>query len=136
MRLSSLDTQVDGNHYKYLKIQPMEYSHANNLDWYQGEIVKYITRFRDKGRKKDLEKIIHLVQVLIELEYPNTTGIDQPPPHTPIAVSVEDLRNGRVPSRSSCDASSRPEAPRYNPLSQAQLPSACIEKADPYFRSE
>lgn len=134
--MSSLDGQVDGNHYKSLKIQPMEYAHANNLDWYQGEIVKYITRFRDKGGKKDLEKIIHLVQVLIELEFPNTTLIGQLPPHTPIAVSVEDLRNGRVPSRSSYDASSRTEPPLRNPGNQAQSLSACVERADPYFRSE
>jgi len=133
--MSSLDVQVDGNHYKKYKIQPAQYSHANNLDWYQGEIVKYITRFRDKGRKKDLEKIIHLVQVLIELEYP-PTGIDQPPLRTPIGGVVGGRRSESSLFQSSSVASSPPEGLLYNHGSQVQLPSACVSKADPYFRSE
>lgn len=66
-----LDIQVGGSHYKKYKIQPAEYNHANGLDWFQGNIVKYITRFRDKNGKEDLEKIIHYAQMLIELEYPS-----------------------------------------------------------------
>lgn len=133
--MSSLDVQVDGDHYKKYKIQPAQYSHANNLDWYQGEIVKYITRFRDKGRKKDLEKIIHLVQVLIELEYP-PTGIDQPPLRTPIGGVVGGRRSESSLFQSSCVASSLTEPPQRNPGSQAQGLSAYTSKADPYFRSE
>lgn len=64
-----LDVQVGGDHYKKYKIQPLEYAHANELDFFQGNIVKYITRFRDKGGVKDLEKIKHIVDVLIKLEY-------------------------------------------------------------------
>lgn len=64
-----LSVQVGGDHYKKYKIQPLEYAHANNLDMFQGSIVKYITRFRDKNGKQDLEKIKHFVDVLIELEY-------------------------------------------------------------------
>lgn len=134
--MSSLDVQVDGDHYKKYKIQPAMYSHTNKLDWYQGEIVKYITRFRDKGKQKDLEKIIHLVQVLIELEYPDTTEIVQPPPRTPTVVVVGGQKFECVPSQSSFVASSPPEGLLYNHGSQVQLPSACVSKADPYFRSE
>lgn len=135
--MSSLNRQVDGNHYKSLMIQPMEYAHANDLDWYQGEVVKYITRFRDKGKRKDLEKIIHLVQVLIELEYPITANaIGQLPPHTPTGVSVGGLRIEHVPFRSSSDASSLPGQPLRNPESPTQGLSACTSRADPYFRSE
>jgi hypothetical protein len=134
--MSSLDVQVDGDHYKSLKIQPMEYAHANDLDWYQGEIVKYITRFRNKGGKKDLEKIIHLVQVLIELEYPDTTAIGQPPPRIPTDVFVGGQKFEYVPSQSSSVASSLTEPPLRNPGSQAQGLSAYTSKADPYFRSE
>lgn len=70
LQSNPLDLQIGGNHYKKYKIQPAEYIHANSLDWFQGNIVKYITRFRDKNGREDLEKIIHYVQMLIELEYP------------------------------------------------------------------
>lgn len=63
-----LATQVGGAHYKALKIQPIEYIHANNLSYCEANIVKYITRWRDKGGKQDLEKVIHYVQLLMQLE--------------------------------------------------------------------
>ena len=66
---SALQTQIDGNHYKDLKIQPMEYSMANKLDACQHTAIKYITRFRDKGGIKDLDKAIHCIQMLKEFEY-------------------------------------------------------------------
>ena len=66
---SALDTQVDGSHYKDLKIQPMEYSMANKLDACQHTAIKYITRFREKGGIKDLDKAIHCIQMLKEFEY-------------------------------------------------------------------
>ena len=67
-----LDVQVGGEHYKKYKIQPLEYSHANKLDMFQGSVVKYITRFRDKRGKEDLEKAKHVIDVLIKLEYGET----------------------------------------------------------------
>lgn len=67
--INALDKQVGGNHYKKCKIQPVQYIYANGLDYFQGNIVKYITRFRDKGGKADLEKIKHYCDLLIELEY-------------------------------------------------------------------
>lgn len=63
------EIQVGGSHYKNRKIQPHEYSHANGLGWHEGEIIKYITRFRDKGGELDLRKLIHVADLLIELEY-------------------------------------------------------------------
>jgi hypothetical protein len=64
-----LDIQIGGSHYKQYKIQPIEYMFANKLDYFQGAIVKYITRFRDKNGREDLEKIKHLINILIKLEY-------------------------------------------------------------------
>ena len=63
-----LETQVAGNHYKGKKIQPVEYIHANNLNFLEGCIVKRITRWRDKDGFQDLEKIKHEVDLLIEME--------------------------------------------------------------------
>jgi hypothetical protein len=64
----ALDVQVGGSHYKRHKIQPIEYIHANNLPFIEGNIVKYITRWREKNGLKDLEKIKHYVDLLIDLE--------------------------------------------------------------------
>jgi hypothetical protein len=63
-----LDTQVGGDHYKKFKIQPVEFIHANNLPFIEGNIVKYIVRWREKNGLKDLEKVKHYVDLLIELE--------------------------------------------------------------------
>lgn len=66
--MTARDSQVGGAHYKTLKIQPFEYSLANGLDACQHTAIKYITRFREKGGVKDLEKAIHTIQFLIEHE--------------------------------------------------------------------
>jgi hypothetical protein len=65
---SPLNKQVGGDHYKKLKIQPIEYILANGLPYIEGNIVKYISRWKDKGGVKDLEKIKHYVDILIEEE--------------------------------------------------------------------
>ena len=66
--VSALDVQVGGGHYKGMKIQPMEYSMANGLDACQHTIIKYVSRFRDKGGLQDLEKARHCIDMLIEFE--------------------------------------------------------------------
>lgn len=66
--INALDVQVGGDHYKKLKIQPVEYIHANNIPYIEGNIIKYITRWRDKNGVKDLEKVKHYVDLLVELE--------------------------------------------------------------------
>lgn len=63
-----LEIQVAGSHYKSKGIQPIEYIHANGLNFSEGSIVKYITRWRDKGGVEDLKKIKHYVDLLIEME--------------------------------------------------------------------
>lgn len=65
---NALDVQVGGSHYKGLAIQPIEYIHANKLGYCEANVVKYISRWRDKGGKQDLEKVKHYVDLLIQLE--------------------------------------------------------------------
>lgn len=65
---SALDTQIGGGHYKAKGIQPVQYIHANALNFFEGNIVKYITRWRDKGGVEDLDKVVHYAQMLKELE--------------------------------------------------------------------
>jgi hypothetical protein len=63
-----LDTQIAGDHYKKLKIQPVEYIHANGLPFIEGNVIKYVTRWRDKGGIDDLRKARHFIDLLIDLE--------------------------------------------------------------------
>ena len=66
---SALDKQVSGNHYKDKGIQPIVYIHANNLGFCEGNVVKYVTRHKEKAGAADIEKAIHYLQLLLELEY-------------------------------------------------------------------
>ena len=66
--VKATDTQVGGNHYTKLAIQPMRYSMENGLDALQHTIIKYVTRFRDKAGIEDLEKAKHCIDMLIEYE--------------------------------------------------------------------
>ena len=66
--VKATDTQVGGDHYTKLAIQPMRYSMENGLDALQHTIIKYVTRFRDKADIEDLEKAKHCIDMLIEYE--------------------------------------------------------------------
>ena len=66
--MSSLDIQVAGGHYKDLKIQPVEYIHANGLGYCEGAVIKYVSRWRNKNGIEDLKKARHFIDLLIELE--------------------------------------------------------------------
>jgi len=65
---SALDVQVAGDHYKKLAIQPVEYIHANKIGYFEGNVIKYVSRWRSKNGIKDLEKAKHYIELLIELE--------------------------------------------------------------------
>ena len=62
----ALDKQVGGEHYKKLPIQPIEYIMANNLGYCEANIVKYITRYKQKNGKEDIKKVIHYAEILLE----------------------------------------------------------------------
>ena len=66
--MSATDHQVAGDHYKKLKIQPIDYILANNMQFCEGEIIKYISRWRDKGGIDDLRKIKQFCDFIIESE--------------------------------------------------------------------
>lgn len=68
---SALDKQVSGSHYKDKGIQPIVYIHANNLGFCEGNVVKYITRHKEKNGAADIKKAIHYLELLLELEYKN-----------------------------------------------------------------
>ena len=65
---SALDVQVGGDHYKKCGIQPITYIHANKIGFMEGNAIKYLSRWRDKGGVDDLKKAKHYIEMLIELE--------------------------------------------------------------------
>lgn len=68
---SALAVQEGGGHYKTLPIQPVQYIHINNLGYCEGNVIKYVTRWRTKGGLEDLRKARHYLDLLIELETSN-----------------------------------------------------------------
>jgi hypothetical protein len=66
--LTANDVQVAGTHYKGKAIQPWDYIVGNNLGYLEGNIVKYVSRWKDKGGVDDLKKARHYLDKLIETQ--------------------------------------------------------------------
>ena len=90
--------QIGGNHYIKCGIMPTTYIRANNLDFFEGNIVKYITRHKDKGGAEDIKKVIHYAEMILEEVYGlKRTPIEAIPEST--ALSTEDLMKKGLSSR-------------------------------------
>jgi len=55
-------------HYNERKMEPLDYIIANELDFLEGNIIKYITRYTYKGGVNDLLKARTYLEKLIERE--------------------------------------------------------------------
>ena len=44
----------------------MDFIIANDLDWCEGNAIKYITRWKDKNGVEDIKKAIHYLEILLE----------------------------------------------------------------------
>lgn len=64
---SSLNIQIGGNHYKKFVYQPVQFAVDMHLNFIQGNIIKYISRYRDKGGNQDLKKVLHYAELGAEL---------------------------------------------------------------------
>ncbi len=67
--MSAKNEQVGGEHYKSLKIQPIDYIVGNGMNFQDGNVVKYISRHRVKNGAEDVRKAIHYCKLILELEY-------------------------------------------------------------------
>jgi len=65
--MKSNNRQVGGSHYRN-KIQHWDWVFSNGLDYFQGQITKYIARWRHKNGIQDLEKALHFLEKYIELQ--------------------------------------------------------------------
>lgn len=59
--------QEGGGHYKSQVIQPWDYIASNSLGYFEGNVVKYVSRWRMKGGIADLRKARHYIDKLIEI---------------------------------------------------------------------
>lgn len=66
--MSANDKQHGGTHYKSQVVQVWDFITANNIPYLEGNAIKYLSRWRDKGGIEDLRKALHYVEKLIELE--------------------------------------------------------------------
>ena len=55
-------------HYANNEIEPIDYIIANKLTYCEGNVVKYITRWRGKGGIEDLKKAKQYIDFIIEKE--------------------------------------------------------------------
>jgi len=60
------ERQVAGTHYR-ATIQHWDYVWANDLDYFQAQVTKYVTRWKKKNGLEDLYKANHFLQKYIEL---------------------------------------------------------------------
>jgi len=68
MKTKMNENQVGGNHYEALKVEPVKVFAAFNFNWFQGEILKYVSRFQRKNGEQDLNKAIHISQMAVDLK--------------------------------------------------------------------
>jgi|TARA_B110000285_G_scaffold98855_1_gene112713 hypothetical protein len=65
-RLFPTKRQEGGDHYSKHKIQPYTFIQTNGLSFFQGNVIKYVVRYKDKNGIEDLKKIIHYCELEIE----------------------------------------------------------------------
>lgn len=75
--MSAFDTQHGGDHYKKMMIQPAEYIVSNKIGFLEGLAIKYISRYKHKGGRQDLQKAIHSIELLIEMNDREAKAKDQ-----------------------------------------------------------
>ena len=67
--MTTKNPQVGGTHYSDKCIEPIEYISANNLDFCEGNVVKYVTRHKDKGKEGDIKKAIQYALFILKYQY-------------------------------------------------------------------
>jgi len=55
--MSAYENQIGGNHYQDLVIQPTDYIIKNNIPFAEGNVIKYVSRHKQKGKEQDIKKL-------------------------------------------------------------------------------
>ena len=61
--------QYGGSHYQKYVFQRSEFVVKNKMLFPEGNAIKYIVRHQDKGKKQDILKAIHFLEMIIERDY-------------------------------------------------------------------
>ena len=67
--MSAYKKQVAGSHYINFKIQPSKFINDNKILFAEGNAIKYICRHSYKGKKEDIMKAIHYLEMIKERDY-------------------------------------------------------------------
>lgn len=67
--IKAFEVQIGGNHYKQMKIQPVDFIYENNIPYMEANVIKYVCRHKVKNGLQDLEKAKHYIDLLIQKEY-------------------------------------------------------------------
>ena len=70
--IEAYNNPIDPDHY-YFEIEPWDFIHANKLDFAQGNVIKYICRYKNKNGIEDLKKAKQYIEMLIEKELNSDT---------------------------------------------------------------
>lgn len=70
----ALETQVGGNHYKDMPMQPVELFAKTHCTAFQANIWKYIARYKYKNGAEDIRKCKHYAELAIELKCNGNLG--------------------------------------------------------------
>lgn len=93
------ERQVGGSHYRNYAIQPIEYIVANDLSFLAGNVVKYVTRYKDKNGLEDINKAIHYLELIKEFEYPAKDGVS-----SNVEAVLKELDDGKANGQNTqCD---------------------------------
>lgn len=65
--MDSLKHQIGGTHYMSMKMQPIQLIVGAKCDFIQGNIIKYISRYKNKNGEEDLQKVIQYAQLALDL---------------------------------------------------------------------
>lgn len=77
--MKTTDEQIGGDHYKKMKIQPIDFILANEIPFCEANAIKYLCRYKSKNGLEDLKKARHYIDMLIEREGPRP-GLSREPP--------------------------------------------------------
>ena len=64
--MKSLKTQIGGSHYASMTIQPAEFILDNNIGKYEGDVIQYVSRWKEKNGLEDLKKAAQCCQILYD----------------------------------------------------------------------
>lgn len=61
-----MSDNIEPNHYKAGKITPIDYILDQNMDFLEGNVIKYVSRYKNKNGVEDLKKARWYLDKLIE----------------------------------------------------------------------